>query len=184
MIQTLKRLNPNLLLGLTGLTFCFSRLSTTVAVVGTAAVMTGTDYVSILIAVLLLMVFLSALIAKLLVSLSFRIVGGIFTRRSGMLYPFPVRYGEFASTVLVFSCICFFLCGLVSLPLLFLPTLTNVLGAVRKLVIWAFLFLGARHFVTYYSHDYDKKALAVALSVIPFVLVGLTLAFGIWEVAA
>ena len=184
MIRTLRKLNPYILLLLTGITFWFSMLNYTFSVVGTAALMTGSGYVSMLASVSVLMVIFSALLAKLLLRVSYRIVGGVFTRRSGMLYPFPIRFGEFGRVVLSFAFICFFCCGLVSLPLLFFPTLSSVLGAVRTLTMWVFLFLGARYFVKHYSHDYDKKALATSLSVIPLVLVGLNLAFAIWEVAA
>jgi len=184
MINALKKVNPYLLAFLTGVAVWFSMMHYTFSIVGAAAVMTGSNYLSMLVTVSLIMVALFSLIAMLLIRISFRIVGGIFTRRSGMLYPFPIRYGEYTGVVLSFAFLCFIVCGVICLPLLFLPTLANVLGAVRTFTIWIFLFLGARYFVTHYTHDYDRKALATALSVIPFVLVGLTLLFTIWEVAA
>ena len=182
-IERLKKLNPYLLLFLTGVTFWFSMMYYTFSIVGTAAAMTGSGYVTMLVTVSLMSVLFSALIANLLVRVTFRIVGGLFSRFSGLLYPFPIRFGEFSRTLLSFSFLCFFVCGLVSLPVLFLPTLSLVLGAVRTLTTWIFLFLGARYFVKTYSHDYDRKALVTALSVIPLVLVGLSLILAIVEVA-
>ena len=184
MINAMKKLNPYLLAFLTGAAFWFSVMSYMLSVVGAAALMTGTNYVSALVTTTVITVLFYALIAKLLVRVAFRIVGGIFTRKSGMLYPFPIRFGEFTGVVLSFAFICFLIGGIICLPLLFFPTLSTVLGAVRTLTIWVFLFIGTRYFIVHYTHDYDRKALAVALSVIPFVLVGLTLLLTIWGLTA
>ena len=184
MINALRKLPQPILLGMNGVAFYLSMLSYTFSIAGAMATVEGLGYVMLLVWSSIFMVVFAALLSKLLIYVTYRVSGGVFIRRSGMLYPFPIRYDEFTRTALSFSVVCLMLCALVELPVLFLPTLSRVLGAVRSLVMWTFLFLGARHFVRTYGHDYDRKALAIALSVIPFVLVGVTLGLTIWEVAA
>ena len=184
MINALRKLPQPILLGMNGVAFYLSMLFYTFSIVGAMATLEGMGFVMLLVWSSIFMIVLSALLAKLLVYVAYRVSGGVFIRKSGMLYPFPIRYDEFTRTVLSFSFLCFILCAIVELPVLFLPTLSRVLGAVRSLVMWTFLFLGAHHLVRAYGHDYDRKSLATALSVIPFVLVSVTLALTIWEVAA
>ena len=184
MISALRKVPQPILLLMNGIAFYLSMLSYIFSIAGAMAAMQGLGFVSILVWSSVFMVVLASLLAKFLVYVTYRISGGIFIRKSGLLYPFPIHYPEFTETVLSFSFICLILCALVELPVFFLPTLSQVLGAVRSLVMWIFLFLGARYLVRTYGHDYDKKSLAIALSVIPFVLVGVTLALTIWEVAA
>ena len=183
MINLFRKCNQTLLLFLNGAAFYFSMLYYSFSIVGMAAVLTGTAYTTLMITVSLFFVLIATLLAKLLSHVAFRIAGAVFTRKSGMLYPFPIHYGDFIKTVLSFSFICLMICGLVSLPILFIPTLSTVLGAVRSLVMWVFLFIGARYMVREFSHDYDKRTLAVSLSVLPFILIGLTLALTVLEVA-
>ena len=181
MLNFIKKINQTLLLALTGLAFWFSIMQYTFSVVAMTVEFSGGNYTSMIVGVSVITALFSAFMAKLLVHVTFRIVGGIFTKKSGMLYPFPIHYGEFGNVVLFFSVLCFAICGIVNLPLLYFPGLSNVIGAIRNLITWLFLLLGANFFLKHYSHDYDRKALAVSLSVIPFVLIGLTTVLTIWR---
>ncbi|MBP5404886.1 MAG: hypothetical protein J6Y74_02950 [Clostridia bacterium] len=183
MIGVLKKANPYLLLFLTGAAYWFSKVAYTFSIASMAAETMGMNHTTFLITMSVVMVLFSAFLAKVLVYLSYRIVGVIFTRRSGMLYPFPLRYGEYSGIVLSFSFLCLMLCGLIGLPELFIPALSSVLGVIKTLVVWVFYFIGSKYFVDRFAHDYDRKALATALSVVPFALMGVTILLAVLEVA-
>ena len=182
-METLKRIKPFVLFCLTGIAFYFSRIATTFQLIGSASVLTGSSYASLMVAVAITTVILSALIAKLVLRVAFRIAGAVFTKESGRLFPFPIHYGEFTSICLLFAIPCLLLCGATEIPVLFFPTFMRVASAIRSVVIWVFLALGALYFMRRYAHDYDKKSLAVSLSVVPLFIVGITLALTIVEIA-
>ena len=175
MIDFLKKANSNLMCALVGIAVTFSMLGNFLSAAGAIAFQMSMNYTTLIIFVLLFSVVIFALFARLLAYLSFRIVGGIFTRKSGMLYPFPIGYRDYVSTVLAFSLPCFLIGGIVELPTLFIPTLGTVLGAVSSLVTWTFIALNAWYFVKKNGHDYDRRTLAISLSVIPLVIIGFSL---------
>ena len=183
MIGVMKKANQYLLLFLTGAAYWFSKIAYTFSIASMATETMGMNYTSFLITMSVVMALFSAFVAKILVHISYRIVGAIFTRRSGMLYPFPLRYGEYSGIVLSFAFLCLMLCGLIGLPELFIPSLSSLLGAIKTLVVWVFYFIGSKYFVDRFAHDYDRKALAISLSVIPFVLMGITIVLAVMEVA-
>ena len=164
---------------LVGIAATFSMLGNFLTVAGALAYQTAMNFTTLVIFVVLLSVVIFSFLARLLAYLSFRIVGGIFTRKSGMLYPFPIGYKDYVSTVLAFSLPCFLIEGLVELPALFIPTLGTVLGAVSSLVTWVFLALNAWYFVKKNGHDYDRRSLAFSLSIIPLVIVAFSLIMNI-----
>jgi len=167
---------------LVGVAAAFSMLGDFMMVSGAIAYQLSMNYKTMVIMVSIFSVVIFALIARLLIYVSFRISGGIFTRKSGMLYPFPIGYRDYVGTVLAFSLPCFLLCALIEIPTLFVPTLSNVLGAVRSIVMWGFLALNAFYFVKKSGHDYDRKSLAISLSVVPLVIMGLSLIVNVVEV--
>ena len=175
MIGLLKRINKYVLYLLTGAAVTFSILRVLFSAAGTSAYLTGMSYRTLLTFMLLFGVLFFALVAKLLIHVAFRINGAIFTRKSGMLYPFPIGYRDFEATVLAFSFPCFLIAGLVSLPAFFLPTFSSIAEALRSLVIWISLALNVGYFLKNNAHDYDKKSLSISLSVVPLVLLGLSL---------
>ncbi len=182
MIERLKKAPPALLLALTGIAFYFSELALSLELTSAAAYISGVSYGALIVSVSLGTIVFAALIAKLLIYISFRIGGAIFTRKSGMLYPFPITYGDYTRTTLVFACLCLTVCGVLGIPDLFFPTLTRVSSAIRSVVTWLTLALIVRYFLKHNAHDYDKKALAFALGVIPLVLVCVTVVLTIVEV--
>ena len=182
MIERLKKAPPTLLFALTGLAFYFSQLALSLELTAAAAYISGVSYEALIVSVSIGTILFAALIAKLLIYLSFRIGVAIFSRKSGMLYPFPITYGDYVKTTLVFACLCLIVCGVLGIPDLFFPTLTRVSSAIRSVVIWLTLALIVRYFLKHNANDYDKKALAFSLGVIPLVLVGLTVVLTIVEV--
>ena len=183
MIRLLKKAPPLLLFALTGASFYFSQLAVSLQLVGAAAYLSGVSYPTLVVSVSIATVLLAALIAKVLLRVSFRITGAIFSRKSGLLYPFPIAYGDFTRTILSFSIVCFLICGITGIPALFLPSLMRVTSAVRSVVIWLFLALSARYFLKNNAHDYDKNSLAFSLGVIPLVIIGLNVILTVAEVA-
>ena len=182
MIDFLKKAPNWALYLLTGLAFYVSELALSLELVSAAAYLSGVSYAALIVSVSLFTSVLAAFLAKLLIYFSYRIGGAIFTRKSGMLYPFPLLYGDYTKTVLAFSIVCLTICGITGIPVLFLPTLTRVASAVRSVITWLFLALGVRYFLKRYAHDYDEAALSFALGVIPLVLVALTVVLTIVEV--
>ena len=182
MIGLLKKANAHLMYALVGIAVTFSVLKDLLTFSAAIAYTMGMSYTTYAVLFVLLSALLFALIARLLVRVSFRICGAIFTRNSGMLYPFPIGFREYESTALAFAFPCFFVAGLFVLPALFLPTLSNVLGALRTVVNWTFLALGAAYIVKRFGHDYDRKSLAISLSVIPLALLVFSLVLTIAEV--
>ena len=183
MIDLLKKAPNWALFLLTGLAFYFSELALSLQLIASAAYLTGTSYAALVVSVSLMTVGLSALVAKFLIYVSYRITGAIFTRKSGMLYPFPIAYGDYGKTVLAFAIPCFLVCGITGIPVLFFPTLSLIESAVRNVVLWATFALAAFYFVRRNAHDYDRRTLAFSLSVIPIVLIALSLILTIVEVA-
>lgn len=167
---------------LVGIAVTFSVLKDLLKVSAATAYLSGMAYSTLAVAVAIISVLMFSLLARLLATVSFRICGAIFTRSNGMFSPFPIGYRDFESTALAFALPCFLIGGLLVLPALFLPTLSRVLDPLRTLTNWAFLAVGAAHVVKHYGHDYDRKSLAISLSVIPLVLVGLSLFLLILEV--
>ncbi len=68
------------------------------------------------------------------------------------------------------------------LPSLFYPSLTGILGRVRTILFWAAIAFVVYYFMKHNAHDYDQKTLVSSLSVLPLILAGLNLFFGILEV--
>ena len=182
MIALLKKLPPIALFLLSGAAFYFSELALSLQLITAAAYLTGSSYAALVVSVSLVTIGLAALAARVICYFSFRVVGAIFTGKSGMLYPFPIDYGEFVKTLLSFSILCFTVCGIAGIPALFFPTLSLVLSAVRSLVTWVTFSLAVVYFVKRHSHDYDRRTLTFSLSVIPFALILLTVVLTIAEV--
>lgn len=176
MIGLLKKANKHLMCFLVGVAVTFSMLPELLMISVTAAYTTGTSsYAVLVIFASAFSVLIFAFLFKFLIFIAFRINGAIFTRKSGMLYPFPIGFRDFESTVLAFSFPCFLLSGLVMLPTVFLPTFADVAGAIRTLTIWVFLAWNVAYFLKNHAHDYDKKSLAFSLSILPVVILGLSL---------
>ena len=165
-----------------GIAVTFSILKDMLKVTAATAYLSGMGYDALVVAVMILSALLFALFARVLVVISFRICGAIFTRNNGMFSPFPIGYRDYESTALAFALPCFLIEGVLVLPALFLPTLSRVLDPLRTLTNWVFLALGAAYFVKHNGHDYDRKSLAISLSVIPLVLIGLSLFLLVLEV--
>lgn len=182
MIGALKKINRPILYFLVGVAATFMMLGELLMITGSSAYSTGTSFAVLLVFVVIFSVLLFALLIKVMVHVAFRINGAIFTKKSGMLYPFPIGFTDFEGTSLAFLFPVFFLCGVLLLPVIFFPTLSRVFGAIRTVAVWGSLALIVRHFVKNYSHDYDRKSLAFSLSVVPIVLLFLSLALLIVEV--
>ena len=182
MITLLKKANKHIMYFAVGASVTFSVLKDLLKVSAAYSYMAGVSYSTLATAVLLLSVGIFALLARLLVRISFRVCGAIFTRKNAMFSPFPIGFRDYESTSLAFSLPCFLLGGLLVLPALFYPTITRVMDPLRTVTNWAFLALGAAYFVKNNGHDYDRKSLAFSLSVIPLVLIGLSLVLLILEV--
>ena len=182
MIGLLKKINKTVLYFLVGGAMTFMMLGELLKITGMSAYSTGTSYTVLLVFVIVFSILIFSLLMKLLLRVSFRLNGAIFTRKSGMLYPFPIGLSDFETTSLAFLFSGFLLCGVLLFPVLFFPTLYRVLGAVRTVLIWGILALIVVYFVKNYSHDYDRKSLAFSLSVVPTVLLSLSLVLLILEV--
>ena len=167
---------------LTGAAVAFAMLKDILMVAGTSTYLAGMSYKALLTFSLLFSILIFALFARVLVYVFFRINGSIFTKKSGMLYPFPILYRDFEATALAFAFPCFLIAGLVVLPALFLPTLSTVADALRSLVLWTSQALTVLYFMKNNAHDYDKKSLAVSLSVLPLVILGFSLVVNVLEV--
>ena len=183
MIGLLKRSNKHFMYFAVGAAGTFSIFKDLLKVSAATSYLTGISYAALTWTVAILSIFLYALIARVLVTISFRISGAVFTRNNGMFSPFPIGFRDYESTALAFALPCFLIGGLVVLPALFLPTLSRVLDPIRTVTNWVFLALGASFFVKHNGHDYDRKSLAISLAVIPLVLLGLSLILLISEVA-
>lgn len=164
---------------LVGVAFTLSTIKDLFMVVGAFAYSWGVSYLALLISGGVGMVAVAALLARLIVYLAYRLNGAIFTRKSGMLYPFPISYRDFESTVLAFTLPCFLLSGIVVFPAFFLPTVALVLDAIVPLIRYAFLAVTFSYFLKYYAHDYDKRSLAFSLSIVPLIIIGFTLILAI-----
>ena len=182
MIGLLRKVNRHVMYLLIGVTATFSVVKDLLKVSVATAYVSGMAPSTLVVAAAILSVLIFSLFARLLVRVSFRICGAIFTRSNGMFSPFPIGFTDYESTALAFALPCFLLGGVLVLPALFLPTLSEVLDPLRTLTNWSFLALGAAYGVKRYGHDYDRKSLAISLSVIPLVLVGLSLFLLISEV--
>ena len=183
MIGVLKKANRHVMYLLIGAAVTFSVLKDLLSVSVATAYLSGMPAATLIASVAVVSVLLFSLLARLLVTITFRICGAIFLRNNGMYSPFPIVFGEYESTALAFALPCFLLGGLLVLPALFLPTLSRVLDPLRTLTHWSFLAFGAAYAVKRFGHVYDRKSLAISLSVIPLVLVGISLLLLILEVA-
>lgn len=169
MIAFLKKRNRYVMYALLGIAATFSLLSEMMMVVSSFAYTAGFSYGVFLGISLFFTVVLFSFLAKLIIFLAYRINGRIFTRHSGLLYPFPIGYRDYEATALAFATLCFLVSGAVSLPSFFLPTFSDISDAIVLLVRYAFLALHVSYFMKHYAHDYDKRALAFSLSIIPIV---------------
>ena len=97
MISILKKANKHVRYVAVGIAVCFSLLKDLLSVSVAASYSTGTSFSALVLFVMLLSVAMFAVLARVLVYVSFRICGAIFTKKSGMLYPFPIGFREFAS---------------------------------------------------------------------------------------
>jgi len=183
MIGLLKRGNKHLMYFAVGFAGTFAIFKDLLKVSAATSYLTGMSYSTLAVSVSVLSVMLYALLARVLVTISFRVSGAIFTRNNGMFSPFPIGFRDYESTALAFAFPCFLIGGVVVLPALFLPTLSRVLDPLRTVTNWVFLALGASYFVKNNGHDYDRKSLAISLSVIPLALLGISLILLISEVA-
>ena len=182
MITLIKRLNKYLLYALVGVAGVFAMLCDLLSLTAATAYSSGTSYTVLLTFVMIFSVVLFALVPKFVIYIAYRIEGAIFLRKSGMLYPFPIPYEDFELTSLAFLLPGFLLCGVVMLPSLFFPTFARVLGAIRTVLIWGMLALIVRRFLKGFAHDYDKNTLAYSLTLIPMIIIGVSLALTLVEV--
>jgi len=183
MIGVLKKANRHFMYFAVAIAVTFSIAKDLLKIAAATAYMTGMTYNTLLWSVTIASILMFALFARLLVMISFRICGAIFTRSNKMFSPFPIGYHDFESTALAFALPCFLLGGVLVLPAFFLPTLSRVLDPIRTVANWIFLALGASYFVKNNGHDYDRKSLAISLAVIPLFLLGFSLILLIAEVA-
>ena len=118
----------------------------------------------------------------MIVYISYRIDNAIFLKKSGLLYPFPIAFADFEIIACAFLIPGILICGLVHLPVLFLPSLSRILGAVRTLVLWATITVLFAFYLKHFSHDYDKKSLAYSLILIPVIILSVSMALMLVEV--
>ena len=182
MITFLKRINRIILYAVTGVAVTFAFLADFLSIVATYSYTTGTPYLTLVVLVMIISVALLGLLSKLAIFISYRICNAIFLKKSGLLYPFPILFYDYEAVVYSFLIPGMILCGLIYLPVLFLPALTRVLSAVRTLLFWGTMVLVVWYFVKKFSHDYDKKSLAYSLVLIPLILLGLSLVLTLVEV--
>ncbi len=182
MIEFLKRRNRYLIYLVAGVVLTFALLGDLLSIISTTAYTTGTSYTTLLISVFVFSALLLGLLTKFLVYIAYRISNAIFARKSGMLYPFPIGFHEFEATVYAFLIPGLLVCGLVYFPVVFLPSMTRILSAIRTLALWTALALIVRFCLKNYAHDYDKKSLAYSLILIPLILLGISLALTLVEV--
>ena len=182
MITLLKKVNRLVIYVFVGAAFVFALLADLLSIGATSAYLSGIAYKTMLAFSIPFAVVLLGLFTKLLVYVSYRIDLAIFSRKSGLLYPFPLLYADFEVVICAFLIPGLLLCGLVRLPVLFFPTLSRILGAVRALVLWGSLILSVVYFLKKYSADYNKKSLAFTLVLIPMVLLAISLGLTLLEV--
>ena len=182
MIEFFKKVSKYLVYVMAGVAMLFAVLSEMLLVTSTSAYTTGTSYTTLIVVVGLISVVLFGLMSKLLIFISYRISKSLFLRKSGMLYPFPILFHEFQAVVYAFLICGLFVCGVVHLPALFLPSLARILSAVRTLVLWGTLVLIVRYFLKHYAHDYDKKSLAYSLIILPLIFLVVSLVLTLVEV--
>ena len=182
MINSIKKLNKYLLYALVGVAATFAMLGDMLSVTSTTAYSAGSSYAVLLVFVMIFSIVIFAFLPKLVVYLAYRIDNSIFLRKSGMLYPFPIPYDAFESTIYAFCLPCFLLCGVIMIPGLFFPNFSPILSAIRSLVFWVFLALMVRRFLKDFSHDYDKKTLAFSLILIPAIIIGFSFGLTLVEV--
>ena len=182
MITFLRKINRYLLYAIIGALITFAVLSDLLMITNTAAYTSGVSFTGLLIPVLIFSVLLLGLLFKLIVYISFRIDNAIFLRKSGLLYPFPIAFGDYEIIACAFLIPGILICGLIHLPVLFLPSLSRVLGAVRTLTLWGTMTLLIAFFLKHFSHDYDKKSLAYSLTLIPVIILSVSFALTLVEV--
>ena len=182
MITFLRKINRHIYYVLLGVVATFAMLSELLAMTYTTAYSSGASASTLIPWVVVFSVLIFGLISKLMIYLFYRISTAIFIRKSGLLYPFPIPFSEFETFSCAFIVLGGLLCGLAHLPVLFLPSLSRVLGAVRLFLLFSTLVGLIAFYLKKYAHDYDKKSLAYALILIPMIVLGLSLGLTIWEV--
>ena len=182
MITFLRKINRYLLYAIMGVAITFALLSDLLTVTTTAAYSSGVSFTGLLIPTIIFSILLLGLLFKLIVYISYRIDNAIFLKKSGLLYPFPIAFADFEIIACAFLIPGILICGLVHLPVLFLPSLSRILGAVRTLVLWATITVLFAFYLKHFSHDYDKKSLAYSLILIPVIILSVSMALMLVEV--
>ena len=182
MITFLKKINRYLIYLFLGLFATFALLEDMLRLANTTAYSSGMTFTGLLPWVIVFSVLLLGLLVKLAIYISFRINNAFFSRKSGLLYPFPIPFTDYEVTACAFLLPGLLLCGLVHLPVLFFPSLASVLGAVRSLILWGTVVLIIFFFQKKYAHDYDTNSLAYSLTLLPMILLTLSFVLTLVEV--
>ena len=182
MIEFLRKINRYFVYAAAGISLVFSFLYEIIRITGATAYSSGISFAALLVLVLLFSAIIASFVVKFLVYVFYRIDGAIFLRRCGLLFPFPIGVTDFEVTVFAYLIPYFLLCGLLSIPVFFFPGLSFVFGAIRTVLFWGDLALIIKHFLKYYSSDYDKRTLAFSLIIIPICLVAVSAGLAFMEV--
>ena len=182
MITFLKKINRYIIYAVLGVIGTFALLADLLTMTNTTTYLSGMSFTTLLPWVIVFSAVLLGLLVKLLIYIAYRIDNAIFVRKSGLLYPFPILFAEFEVTTCAFLFFGMLACGLVYLPVLFLPSLSRILGAVRSLLLYGTIVLLIAYFLKKYAHDYDKKSLAYALILGPLILLSVAFVLSLVEV--
>ncbi len=182
MITFLKKINRYVIYAVLGVLGSFAMLEDLLTMTSTTAYSSGMSFGAMLPWVIIFSVVLLGFIIKLLVYITFRIDNAIFVRKSGLLYPFPIPFTEFELTACAFLLPALLLGGLAHLPVLFLPSLSRILGAVRSLILYGSVVAAIAYVLKKYAHDYDKNSLANALILLPTILLSVSFVLTLVEV--
>ena len=182
MITFLKKINRYVIYAVLGILGTFSMLEDLLTLTSTTAYSSGMSFGMLLPWVMVFSAVLLGLVIKLIIYIAYRIDNAIFVRKSGLLYPFPIPFTEFELTACAFLLPALLLGGLAHLPVLFLPSLSRILGAVRSLILYGGIVAIIAFFLKRYAHDYDKNSLANALIMVPLILLSLSFVLTLVEV--
>ena len=182
MIAFLKKINRYFVYGAAGVALTFSFLYEILRITAATAYSSGISFGALLTLVLIFSVVIGSFLTKILVFIFYRIDSAIFLRRCGLLFPFPIGFTDFECTAFAYLIPYFLLGGLLSIPVLFFPGLSFLFGAIRTVLFWGDIALIIKHFLKYYSSDYDKRTLAFSLIIIPICLAAFSAGAALFEV--
>lgn len=182
MITFFKKINRYLIYAILGVVATFAVLEDMLLMANTTAYSSGLSFTTLIPWIIVFSILVLGLLLKLAIYLSYRINNAFFSRKSGLLYPFPIPFSEYEATAGVFLLFGLLLCGLTHLPVLFLPSLASVLGAVRSLILWGTIVFIIAFFLKRYAHDYDKNSLAYSLTLLPLIFLSASFVLTLVEV--